>query len=76
MNSFEEMVVRKSKTRVPLGSMLITHELILPHDLDFALEHQRFSKLLLGEILIRMGALNLDDLNRILELQGSIMRTK
>ncbi len=76
MNSLEEMVTRKNKTRVPLGNLLISHELILPHDLDFALEHQRFSKLLLGEILIRMGALNPDDLNRILELQGSILRTK
>lgn len=76
MNSIKEVAVRISKTRVPLGSLLVAHEVIMPHDLDFALEHQRFSKLLLGEILVRIGALNPDDLDRILQLQGSILRTK
>jgi hypothetical protein len=72
MNSIEEMVVKYSKATVPLGTLLAAHKMILLQDLDFALEHQKFSKQLLGEILVRIGALEPDDLDRILQLQSSI----
>jgi hypothetical protein len=72
MNSIEEMVVKHSKATVPLGTLLAAHKLILLQDLDFALEHQKFSRQLLGEILVRIGALEQADLDRILELQCSI----
>jgi hypothetical protein len=49
--------------------MLIAGEYILPQDLDFALDHQRYSKDLIGEILVRMGAVDRQELERILNLQ-------
>jgi hypothetical protein len=36
--------------------MLLAEECIVPQDLDLALEHQRYSKSLIGEILVRLGA--------------------
>ncbi len=73
MNSgIEELVVKHSEATVPLGTLLAAHKLILLQDLDFALEHQKFSKQLLGEILVRIGALEREDLDRMLELQSSI----
>jgi len=72
MNTLPETVVKSSKARRPLGDLLVTKGLILPQDLDFALEHQKYSGQLLGEILVRIGALDPDDLERILQLQRSI----
>jgi len=69
MVSLAEMVVKNSKEKVPIGTLLIADQLILPQDLDFALEHQKYSRQLLGEILVRIGALERADLDRILVLQ-------
>jgi hypothetical protein len=72
MNSLAEMVVKNSKIKVQLGTLLIDRKLILPQDLEFALDHQKFSGQLLGEILVRIGALEPDDLDRMLKLQQSV----
>ncbi len=69
MTSLAEMMVKNSKTKVPIGTLLVIDELILPQDLDFALEHQRHTRELIGEILVRIGALDPDDLDKILKLQ-------
>ncbi len=69
MTSLAEMMVKNSKTKVPLGTLLVVDELILPQDLDFALEHQRHTRELIGEILVRIGALDPEDLDKILKLQ-------
>lgn len=71
MENLAELIVKNSKERVPIGTLLVVDELILPQDLDFALEHQRHSKELLGEILVRIGALNPDDLDKVLKLQST-----
>ena len=55
-----------------IGDMLIAGEYIVPQDLDFALEHQRYSKGLIGEILVRMGALEARELDRVLGIQKKI----
>jgi len=72
MNCVEEMVVKNRKVKVQLGSLLVAHKLILPQDLEFALDHQKFSRQLLGKILVRIGALEPEDLNRMLQIQSSI----
>ncbi len=64
-----EMIVKNSKEKVPLGALLLADEMILPQDLDFALDHQKYSNQPLGQILVRMGALKSEDLGKILELQ-------
>ncbi len=53
----------------PIGSMLVAEEYIIPQDLDFALEHQKHSKGLLGEILVRIGAVEPHELERVLNIQ-------
>lgn len=73
MNSLAEMVVKNSKDKVPLGALLLADEIIIPQDLDLALEHQKHSKELLGEILVKIGALEHEDLKRALKLQSSIL---
>ncbi len=70
MASLAEMIVKNSKQKIPLGTLLLADELILPQDLDFALEHQKHSKQLLGEILVRIGALESDVVDKILKLQN------
>jgi hypothetical protein len=72
MNGLAQMVVKNSKVKVQLGTLLVVHKLILPQDLEFALDHQKFSGQLLGEILVRIGALKPVDLDRILTLQRCI----
>jgi type IV pilus assembly protein PilB len=69
MNSMPETVVKSSRARILLGNLLVDDGLILPQDLDFALEHQKYTGQLLGEILVRIGALAPDDLERILQFQ-------
>ena len=56
----------------PIGAMLVAGEIIIPQDLDFALEHQRYSKHLIGEILVRMGAVDREELERVLNLQKTL----
>ncbi|HAS54059.1 MAG: hypothetical protein A2X56_06520 [Nitrospirae bacterium GWC2_57_13] len=56
-----------------IGELLLEQELIIQHDLDFALEHQKYSKETLGEILVRMGALDLGDLEKTLAAQQNVM---
>jgi hypothetical protein len=53
----------------PIGSLLVAEEYIVPQDLDFALEHQKHSKGLIGEILVRIGAVEPRELERVLDLQ-------
>ncbi|HUI46419.1 MAG TPA: hypothetical protein VL122_10615 [Nitrospirota bacterium] len=76
MNSLAEIIEKNdrvnNKVKIQLGTLLLAHMLIMPQDLEFALEHQKFSNQLLGEILVRIGALEPDDLDRILRLQCSI----
>jgi hypothetical protein len=70
MTSLAEMIVKNSNEKVPIGALLVVDELILPQDLDFALEHQKYSRRPIGEILVQIGALKSDDLERALELQN------
>ncbi|MGE5172788.1 MAG: hypothetical protein ACM3MD_03055 [Betaproteobacteria bacterium] len=72
MESLAETVVKNTKEKVPLGTLLLADELILPQDLELALEHQKFSRQLLGEILIRIGALTRAELDKTLNLQSSL----
>jgi hypothetical protein len=64
----------KSLTVPPIGAMLLAGEYIVPQDLDFALEHQRYSKGLIGEILVRMGAVESRELERVLSIQKKLSR--
>jgi hypothetical protein len=52
--------------------MLVAEEYIVPQDLDFALEHQKHSKALIGEILVRIGAVEQPQLERVLNLQKKL----
>jgi hypothetical protein len=54
----------------PIGQVLMENELIVPLDLEFALEHQRHTNEPLGQILLRMGALEESDLQKALLAQG------
>jgi len=56
----------------PIGSMLVAEDYIIPQDLDFALEHQKHSKGLLGEILVRIGAIKRKELEKVLMLQKNL----
>ena len=67
-----KMIVRNCRDRVPIGALLLAEEIILPQDLDFALDHQKYTKELIGEILVRIGALDKADLKKILELQQNM----
>ncbi|MDA8101042.1 MAG: hypothetical protein M0042_15595 [Nitrospiraceae bacterium] len=55
-----------------IGNMLVAGEFIVPQDLDFALEHQKYSKGLIGDILVRMGAVEPDELSRVLKIQKKL----
>jgi len=70
MMSLAEMVVEYINGKVPLGVLLLANEIIIPQDLDLALDHQKYSKEMLGEILIKIGALKHDDLDKVLDLQS------
>jgi len=56
----------------PIGSMLVAEEYIIPQDLDFALEHQKHSKRLIGEILVRIGAVEPKQLEKVLTIQKKL----
>ncbi len=64
-----EMIVENCKEKVPIGALLLADDVILPQDLAFALDHQKYSKQLLGQILVNMGAMDKDILDRTLKLQ-------
>lgn len=69
------MATNKSERPItvpPIGAMLLAGEHIVPQDLDFALEHQRYSKGLIGEILVRMGAVENNELERVLNMQKKL----
>lgn len=72
----EVVTCEKGKARPfkpQIGELLLERELIIQHDLDFALEHQKYSKESLGEILVRMGALDLTDLEKTLAAQQNVI---
>jgi hypothetical protein len=69
MTELAKMLVQSSIVRVPLGMILLVDNLILQQDLDMALEQQKHSKQLLGEILMRLGALKRNELEMALNLQ-------
>ncbi len=52
-----------------LGQLLVKGGFIIPQDLEFALEHQKHTNGLLGDILVRMGALQAEDLDQVLFIQ-------
>ncbi len=64
-----QMIVQNSAEKVPIGALLVAEEIILPQDLDFALDHQKYSKQPLGEILVNIGAIDREDLEKTLKLQ-------
>jgi hypothetical protein len=69
MDSIAEVIAQNSKEKVPIGALLLADELILPQDLDFALDHQKYCRQLLGEILVNIGAMRREDLDKVLKLQ-------
>ncbi len=70
IDSVMEEVETKGKTVYgPIGQLLLERELIILQDLEFALDHQKYSKALLGDILVRMGALKRKDLEAVLSEQ-------
>ncbi len=75
MGSLAEMVVKNSGEKVPLGALLLADDIIIPQDLDLALEHQKYSKELIGQILVKIGALKHDDLDKALKLQSACFLT-
>jgi len=50
----------------PIGQLLMEKDRIVPQDLEFALDHQKNSYELIGQILVRMGALRENELNEVL----------
>jgi len=50
----------------PIGQILMETDRIVPQDLEFALDHQKNSHDLIGQILVRMGALREAELNEVL----------
>ncbi len=72
LKGLAELVAKNSKSRVPIGTLLLADGLILPQDLEFALDHQKYSQQLIGQILVRIGALTQNELDRTLKLQKSI----
>ncbi len=60
-------MAESKKTGVrPIGQMLMEKDRIVPQDLEFALDHQKNSHDLIGQILVRMGALGETELDEIL----------
>lgn len=59
-------------TKRLLGQILVDSEFISPHDLEAAVEQQRQTNEQLGEILVRMGALDSIDLKAVLSVQGHL----
>jgi len=72
MNILTEAVEKSTRNRILLGNLLLADGLILPQDLELALDHQIYTRQLLGEILVRIGALKKDDLEKMLQLQRGL----
>ncbi len=66
-------VTNPSSTVPPIGQLLVVGEYIMPQDLEFALEHQKYCKNRIGEILVRMGALDQKDLDIVLRTQKFLL---
>ncbi len=62
----------KRRTVPPIGAMLLAEEYIVPQDLDLALEHQRYSKSPIGDILVRLGAVEPAALHKVLSIQKKL----
>ena len=52
-----------------LGDLLIDQEILLPEDIDEALEKQSHSLMPLGDILVEQGKVNDEQLDQVLEMQ-------
>ncbi len=64
-------MAESKKTGVrPIGQMLMEKDRIVPQDLEFALDHQKNSHDLIGQILVRMGAVGETELDEILVEQS------
>ena len=64
-------MAESKKTGVrPIGQMLMEKDRIVSQDLEFALDHQKSSHELIGQILVRMGALREAELNEVLVEQS------
>lgn len=64
-------MAESKKTGVrPIGQMLMERDQIVPQDLEFALDHQKNNHELIGQILVRMGALGETELNEVLVEQS------
>jgi len=61
--------LRCKPTKRLLGTWLLDGGFILPQDLEKALQEQLLTNEFLGEILVRMGVLNLVDLDVLLSIQ-------
>ena len=62
----------EQRTVPPIGAMLLAEEYIMPQDLDLALEHQQYSKSLIGEILLQLGAVEPSELLKVLTIQRKL----
>ncbi len=63
------LIVKNCREQVPIGALLLAEEIILPQDLDLALEQQKYTKEPIGQILVRLGALDKTVLAEVLEIQ-------
>ena len=68
----DKMKGSEGRTVPTIGAMLLAEEYIVPQDLDLALEHQRYSKSLIGEILVRIGAVEPTELLKVLTIQKKL----
>src|SRR4030067_1513404 len=59
-----------------LGQVLVDGELISSYDLDRALERQKRTNEMLGEVLVGMGVLDPADLKAALSVQGELASVK
>jgi hypothetical protein len=59
-------------TKRPIGQILLDGEFISPYDLERALEQQKHTNELLGEILVNMGILDPIDLKAILSINKDL----
>lgn len=63
-------------TKRLLGQVLVDGEFVLPKDLEVALDRQKQANELLGETLVRMGALDQRELDAVLFVQGDFASLK
>ena len=63
-------------TKRPLGQVLVDGEFISSEDLENALEQQKHTNELLGELLVRMGMLDQNELKAVLSVQRDLASIK